>query len=86
MKNKIINPTKDAMEESGKPADADIDIKLTNEDIIFKEVRNISVSALGGITTKKLIEIQSIISRKGDDMSVREMAAYMAEIKEMNIK
>lgn len=34
-----------------------VNLKLNNEDMIFKEVRNISVSALGGVTTRKLNEI-----------------------------
>ena len=85
MKNKILNPTQDAAERSGQPEDADIDMSLNNEDFIFKEVRNISLSALGGVTTRKLNEIQAIVNRKDEKMSIKEMTAYMAEVKELNI-
>ena len=85
MKNKILNPTQDAAERSGLPEDADIDLKLSNDDFIFKEVRNISVSALGGVTTRKLNEIQKMLNKKDEKMSIKEMTTYMAEIKELNI-
>jgi hypothetical protein len=53
--------------------------------MIFKEVRNISVSALGGVTTRKLNEIQTMLNRKDEKMSIKQMTTYMAEIKELNI-
>jgi len=58
-----------------------IDLKLDNEDTIFKEVRDICVSALGGVTTRKLNEIQGLMNRKDVKMSVEEMSSYMKEIK-----
>ena len=58
---------------------------MGNEDFIFKEVRNISVSALGSVTTRKLNEIQSMLAKKDEKMSIKEMTSYMAEIKELNI-
>lgn len=57
MQNKILNQSKEALEASNLPEDAYIDLKLTNEDFIFKEVRDISVSALGGVTSRKIEEI-----------------------------
>ena len=38
--------------------DEEVAMRLTNEqDFIFREVRNISLSALGSVTTRKLQEI-----------------------------
>ena len=85
MQNSILNPSKEALEASGQEADALVDLKLTNEDHIYKEVRDISVSALGGVTTRKLNEIQGLINRKEEKMSLQEMSNYMAEIKQKNI-
>ena len=83
--NKILNPSSEALEASGLSEDALVDLKLTNEDFIFKEVRDISVSALGAVTTRKLNEIQNLIKRKEEKMTVNEMANYMTEIKQKNI-
>ena len=60
--------------------------RLTNEgDFIFKEIRDISLSALGSVTTKKLQDIQNLINKKDDNMNIKDMAKYMADIKKMNI-
>ena len=54
--NRIINPTQVATEE--RDPDEEVAMRLTNEqDFIFREVRNISLSALGSVTTRKLQEI-----------------------------
>ena len=54
--NKIINPAQTAAEE--RDPEEEVAIRLTNErDFIFKEVRNMSLSALGSVTTRKLQEI-----------------------------
>ena len=59
---------------------------MTNEeDFIFREVRNISLSALGSVTTRKLQEIQDLINKKEAKMSIKEMTNYMSDIKKMNI-
>jgi hypothetical protein len=58
---------------------------LNNEDFIFKEVRNISLAALGGVTARKLNEVTSTVNRKNEQMSIKEMTEYMAEVKELNI-
>ena len=59
--NKIINPTQTAAEE--KDPEELVQLRLTNEsDFIFKEVRDMSLSALGSVTTKKLQEIQGLIN------------------------
>lgn len=61
-------------------------MRLTNsDDFIFKEVRNISLSALGSVTTRKLNEIQDLINKKEAKMSIKEMTNYMSDIKKMNI-
>ena len=83
IENKILNPSQEAAEKKNAP-DV-INLKLNNEDMIFKEVRNISVSALGGVTTRKLNEIQTMLNRKDEKMSIKQMTTYMAEIKELNI-
>lgn len=57
VENKILNQSKDALENSQMPEDAMVDLRLTNEDRIYKQVRDISVSALGKITSEKLREI-----------------------------
>lgn len=54
--NKIINPIE--TQNEGKDPEGLQELKLTNEsDFIFKEVRNVSLSALGIVTTKKLQDI-----------------------------
>ena len=66
--------------------DEEVAMRLTNEqDFIFREVRNISLSALGSVTTRKLQEIQDLINKKEAKMSIKEMTNYMADIKKMNI-
>ena len=61
-------------------------MRLTNEeDFIFRDVRNMSLSALGSVTTRKLQEIQDLISKKEAKMSIKEMTNYMSDIKKMNI-
>ena len=83
IENKILNPSQEPAEKKNAPDE--INLKLNNEDMIFKEVRNISVSALGGVTTRKLNEIQTMLNRKDEKMSIKQMTTYMAEIKELNI-
>jgi len=52
--NKVINPTA----SDGKDPEALLAMRLTNEDdFIFREIRDISLSALGSVTTKKLQDI-----------------------------
>lgn len=48
-------------------------------------MRNISLSALGSVTTRKLNEIQDLINKKEAKMSIKEMTNYMSDIKKMNI-
>ena len=82
--NRIINPTQ--TETDGKDPNEETAIRLTNDrDFIFKEVRNMSLSALGSVTTRKLQEIQDLINKKEAKMSIKEMTNYMADIKKMNI-
>jgi len=50
----VINPTA----SDGKDPEALLAMRLTNEDdFIFREIRDISLSALGSVTTKKLQDI-----------------------------
>ena len=61
-------------------------MRLTNEhDFIFKEVRDISLSTLGSVTSRKLQDIQTLINKKEQKMTIKEMKNYMEEIKKMNI-
>ena len=61
-------------------------MRLTNEsDFIYKEIRNLSLSQLGSVTSRKLQEIQDIINKKEAKMSIKEMTNYMADIKKMNV-
>ena len=56
IENRIINPT--ATESEQRDPEAKLSLRLTNEnDFIFKEVRNKSLSALGSVTSRKLQEI-----------------------------
>ena len=61
-------------------------MRLTNKtDPIFAEVRDINLSDLGAITTRKLTEITDLLNKKEAKMSIKEMKTYMEEIKKMNI-
>ena len=84
IQNRIINPS--ATESENRDPEAKVSLRLTNEsDFIFKEIRNLSLSQLGSVTSRKLQEIQDIINKKEAKMSIKEMTNYMADIKKMNV-
>ena len=62
-----------------------VTLKLTNQDDLFKEIRGLSLSALGIVTRAKLEEIQEIINNKDNPQSIKEMSTYVAKVKSMNI-
>lgn len=48
-------------------------------------MRNISLSALGSVTTQKINEINDLINKKEAKMNIKQMADYMSDVKKMNI-
>lgn len=84
--NGILNPSKEALEASELPSDAMVQLPLTNEDFIFKEVRNLKINSLGAVTNRKLDEINNLQSRNNKNMSIQEMAQYMEQIKKLDMK
>jgi len=53
IENSVIAPT--AAQEEQRDPNAKLSLRLTNEnDFIFKEIRNLSLSALGSVTSRKL--------------------------------
>lgn len=84
VQNRIINPS--ATESENRDPEGKELLRLTNEnDHIFKEIRNLTLSQLGSVTSRKLQEIQDIIGKKEAKMSIKEMTNYMADIKKMDV-
>lgn len=65
--------------------DPQVPIELSNEDFLFKEVRDIHLKGLGKVTTEKLRDIQNIIDKRDNPQSISELSEYVKKIKQMNI-
>jgi len=60
-------------------------IKLTNNDSLFKRVRDCSLPGLGVCTNSLLKDLQNIKDTQGDAQSIKEMSEYLTRVKQMNV-
>jgi len=60
-------------------------LTLTNDDKIFKDVRDKHFNTLEGTFSQKVQQIQSIVKEKDAPQSIDELEAYIAKIKNMDI-
>ena len=58
---------------------------LTNEDAIFKEVRDRHFACLESVFSEKLMQIQKIVKEKDNPQSIDELEAYISKLRNMNI-
>ena len=58
---------------------------LTNEDSIFKDVRDKHFNTLEKTFSKKVQDIQSIVREKDKPQSIDELEAYITKLKNMDI-
>lgn len=60
-------------------------LTLTNEDEIFKEVRDKHFNTLEGVFSKKCREIQNVVKDKDAPQSIDELEKYITKLRSMNI-
>lgn len=60
-------------------------MSLTNEDKIFKDVRDQHFNTLESTFSKKVQQIQSIVKEKDSPQSIDELEAYISKIRNMDI-
>lgn len=77
----IIKPDKDPK----APVEPTKTLTLTNEDEIFKEVRDKHFNTLEGVFSKKCKEIQSVVKEKDAPQSIDELEKYISKLRSMNI-
>lgn len=59
-------------------------VKLTNDDIIYREIRNRAYEALGIFFKQKTMDIENALSNKAAQ-SLQELTENVAKIREMDI-
>ena len=79
----IIKP--DAGKEPAAPVDAVKTLVLTNEDEIFKDVRDKHFNTLEGVFSRKCQEIQKMVKDKDAPQSIEELEKYISKLRSMNI-
>ena len=58
---------------------------LTNEDTVFKEVRDRHFTTLETVFSQKCQQIQNIVKEKDTPQSIDELEAYIQKLRSMNI-
>ena len=79
----IIKP--DANKDPKAPVEAMKTLTLTNEDEIFREVRDKHFNTLEGVFSKKCREIQNVVKEKDAPQSIDELEKYITKLRTMNI-
>ncbi len=83
MDTTILKPEKDKDPKVQLPPTLTLD--LTNEDEIFKEVRDKHFNTLENVFSKKCREIQSVVKEKDAPQSIDELEKYISKLRTMNI-
>jgi hypothetical protein len=60
-------------------------VKLSNNDSLFKRVRDASLPGLGLVTKSLLRDLQNIKDTQGEAQSIKEMHAYLEKVKALNV-
>ena len=81
----IIKPDVAATKDVKAPVDPVKTLTLTNDDEIFKEVRDKHFNTLEAVFSKKCREIQNIVKEKDAPQSIDELEKYITKLKSMNI-
>lgn len=79
----IVKP--ESVKDKSVKLDPTVSLALTNEDMIFKEVRDRHFSTLQNIFSTKLNEIQNVVKEKDSPSSIEELEQYISKLKNMNI-
>jgi hypothetical protein len=79
----IVKP--DANKDAKAPVAPTITLGLTNEDEIFKEVRDKHFNTLERTFSQKCREIQNIFKEKDAPQSIDELEKYITKLRTMNI-
>lgn len=81
----IIKPDAGTTKDTKAPVDPVKTLTLTNDDEIFKEVRDKHFNTLEAVFSKKCREIQNIVKEKDAPQSIDELEKYITKLKSMNI-
>jgi hypothetical protein len=60
-------------------------VVLTNQDPVFKEVRDKHFACLDQFFSQKLKEIKNIVQEKDKPTTIDQLEVYIGKLKEMNI-
>ena len=83
MQTSILKP--DADKDPKVQLPPTLTLTISNEDEIFREVRDKHFNTLEGVFSKKCREIQNVVKEKDAPQSIDELEKYITKLRSMNI-
>jgi hypothetical protein len=83
VQNSVVYPDEKVRKEKNIPENGTTDLTLTNEDSIFKEIRNKHFNVISNILNNRIMEIQTLLDDKSQQ-DYKQIEEYFKKIKALD--